>query len=65
MYSVSQFLIANNFGHDVNIAEAIPSSHRFIDDIENIFFLNFGTTWLAKIKSIVGPSGRGRNTLRL
>ena len=65
MYSVSQFLIANNFGHYANIAEAIPSSHRFIADIENILFENFVTTWLARINSNVGPSGRGRNKLRL
>ena len=65
MYSISQFLIANNFGHYANIAEAIPSSHRFIADIENILFENFVTTWLARINSNVGPSGRGRNKLRL
>ena len=61
MYSVSQFLIANNFGHYANIAEAIPSSQRFIADIENILFENFVTTRLARINSNVGPSGRGRN----
>ena len=65
MYSVSQFLIANNLGHYANIAEAIPSSHRFIADTENILFENFVTTWLAGINSNVGPSGRGRNKLRL
>ena len=65
MYSVSQFLIANNFGHYANIAEAIPSSHRFIADIENILFENCVTTWLARINSNVDPSGRGRNKLRL
>ena len=65
MYSVSQFLISNNLGHYANIAEAIPSSHRFIADIENILFENFVTTWLARINSNVGPSGRGRNKLRL
>ena len=61
LYSVSQFLIATNFGHYANITEAVPSSHRFIADLENILFENFVTTWLTRINSNVGPSGRGRN----
>ena len=65
MYSVSQVFIANTFGHYTNIAEAIPSSHRFIADIENILFENFVITLLARINSNVGPSGRGRNKLHL
>ena len=65
MCSVSQFLIANNFRHYANIAEAIPSSHRFVADLENILFENFVTTRLARINSTVCPSGRGRNTLRV
>ena len=63
MYSVSQFLIANNFGHCASIAEAIPSSQGFIADLENILYVL--TTWLARINSNIAPSGRRRNKLRL
>ena len=56
---------ANNFGHYANKAEAIPSSHRFIADLENIMFENFVTTWLTRINSNVCLSSRDRNKLRL
>ena len=67
MYSVSQFLAAtcNKFGQFSRITEAIPSSRRFVTDFENNISENFVTGWLARINSNVGPSGRGRNKLRL
>ena len=65
MYSVSQFLAANNFGQFSRITEAIPSSRRFVTDFENNIYENFVNGWLARIDSNVGPSGRGRNKLRL
>ena len=58
-------LQANNFGQFSRITEAIPSSRRFVTDFENNIYENFVNDWLARINSNVGPSGRGRNKLRL
>ena len=41
MYSVSQFLEANNFGQFSRITKAIPSSRRFVTDFENNIYENF------------------------
>lgn len=65
MYSVSEFLIALNLIQDADITETIPSSAQFISVIENSLQEKFVSNWSARINSEVGPSGKGRNKLRL
>ena len=60
MFSVSDFLAANDLPEYTN--NIISSICKFVEDR---VFENFVIQWSGRINSEIGPSGRGRNKLRM
>ena len=65
MFSVSDFLAANDLSEYADIGTPTTSSVRFVQFVEDRVFENFVIQWSGQINSEIGPSGRGRNKLQI
>ena len=62
---VSDFLAADDLSEYADIGLPITSSVRFVQFVEDRVSENFVIQWSGRINSEIGPSGRGRNKLRI
>ena len=64
-FLVTDFLNANDMSTYADIVRPISSSVSFVNSVKSKLFEIFVAQWYGRINNEIGPSGRGRNKLRV